>query len=427
MGIKYMVLWMASLSGLMAGTLSLDEAIGQTLRTHPDMQMAEMRHESAQIDSRSAQSALSPRLDANIGYYPTKTFVMPANGTFSTRESDAFHADITGSYSLWDAGRLRERYSASLRNEESEASMQRVSQNILIEQVWLRYYTLAYLDALIDTAEHSVRFYNAQYTQALNMRASGLKTEADASRFKASLMLSQDALSAARTEMEKTRLALELLMGSDEAVVLDKEALTGRADTITIPPLETLRQELITQNPKLQALRASIVSKKSLSEASLHERYGSIALVGSYGVDNSLSTYDSSLIGVIGTIPLYDGGKLSSEAQKSRISYSLAQKEYESSERLLWQELYGAYHDFKRSDASIAVQMSVITATNTSLSLMEGRYQQGLATYVDVLESQSVLENARIALAAAKFQKIRAFAQIQRLLNKGCENDICKK
>jgi outer membrane protein TolC len=68
----------------------------------------------------------------------------------------------------------------------------------------------------------------------------------------------------------------------------------------------------------------------------------------------------------------------------------------------------------------------VIDATAKSLHLIGGRYAQGLATYVDVLESQSTLENAKSDLVQAKYQKISAYAHLQRLLNKGCVNDICK-
>jgi len=88
----------------------------------------------------------------------------------------------------------------------------------------------------------------------------------------------------------------------------------------------------------------------------------------------------------------------------------------------LWQEIYGAYRDFKRADISIKSKESVIEATTKSLHLIGGRYAQGLATYVDVLESQSTLENAKSELAQVKYQKISAYAHVQKLLNQG-END----
>ncbi|MDD5159062.1 MAG: TolC family protein [Sulfuricurvum sp.] len=424
---KFFLLFVFTLSAS-AGVLTLDEAVLMALKSHPDVQSASLKVESANADTRSIQASLYPRIDLNADYFPTKTFVMPSNGTFSTRQNNAFHADVSASYTLWDFGRNVDRRQAAGYNEEESASDKVSLENSIIEQVWLRYTTVAYLERLIDTAQKSSQFYKEQYHQSVKMREAGLKTQADESRFKASWMEADEHLRATRAEVDKTLLALGLLVGSNQPITIDEEDFDRRVNAIsyTADDLGLLRQELSKNNPKLIALKAIIDHSKALSDAASKEAYGTVSLVGSYGHDNSLSSYDSSQIGVKGTIPLYDGGKMSADAQKSRIAFTLAQKEYESAERALWQELYGAIIDLKRSDETIATKTGVIDATQRALSLMEGRYAQGLATYIDVLESQSVLESARIAHAEAKLQKIRAWAQIRRLLNKGCDNDICK-
>lgn len=408
--------------------LTLEEAIERTLKTHPNGQIASLQYESAVEATKSADSALYPRIDANANYFPTKTFVMPTNGVFSTKQGNAFHADVSTSYSLWDFGRSRDKINASLSSQEGADSTKKLTQSELIQQVWLQYYGVAYAHSLIDTADASVKFYEGEYSQARNMRLNGLKIEADELRFKASLMESQNRAATARSEYDKGRLALGLLIGSDELISVKKEDLDQRSEAITTQnsSLEVLRQELRRNNPRLKVLRSSIDSAKALSNLSNNEKYGNVALSGSYGYDNSLSSYDSYQAGITGTIPLYDGGKLSAEAQKSRIAHAISQKEFESAERELWQELYGAYRDLMDADTSIQAKEGVIEATAKSLHLSEGRYKQGLATYVDVLEAQSTLENAHAGSAEAKYQKIRAFAQIQKLLNKGCENDVCK-
>lgn len=412
---------------LNAGTVTLDEAVGMALKSHPDAQSASLRHESAKADSRIVASSLRPRIDLNADYFPTKTFVMPANGLFSTRQSDAFHADISGSYPLWDFGRNSDRRHAASSKEDEAGAGKTLVQNSLIEQVWVRYYTVAYLEQLIETATKSAQFYKAQYKRSVGMREAGMKTAADESRFKASWLESDEHLSAARAEYDKALLSLGLLIGSSESVAIEKGSFDRRVETLSYTQdIGQLRKELSVHNPQLQKLRMSIDHTKSLSDAAEKEAYGSVMLVGSYGIDNSLSYYDSSQVGIRGTIPLYDGGKLSAEAQKNRIAHTLAQKEYEAAEQALWLELYDAYSDLKRSDETIAAKAGVIDATVMALNLMEGRYAQGLATYIEVLESQNMLESARIAHAEAKFQKIRAYAQIQKLLNKGCDNDVCK-
>lgn len=411
---------------LQANGLTLDDAIALALKTHPQAQAAALRFQSSQADTKSAYASLYPRIDLNGEYYPAKTVVMPSNGTLSTKQTDAFHTDVSGSYTLWDFGRNDHQIQALQHVQEGSATDKQSIENTLIEQVWLQYTSIVYLNKLIETAQKSAEFYKAQYAQAVKMREVGLKTQADESRFKASWLEADDHLSAAHNEKQKALMTLELLVGSDSVVTIDEADFDHRINALsmTLGDNTTLRQELTRHNPQLQKLRTLINRDKALSQASEKQSYGNVTLTGSYGYDNSLASYDSTQIGIRGTIPLYEGGRLSAEAQKSRIAITLAQKEYDNTEKTLWQQLYGAMIDFNRYEQTIIAKESVINATQKTLTLIQGRYAQGLATYIDVLESQSVLENARIAHADAKVQKIRAWLTLQRLLNKGNQNGM---
>ena len=408
--------------------LTLNEAIEETLKTNPIAHIASLHYESTVEESKNVNSALYPRIDINSAYYPTKTYVMPSNGTFATKQNDGIHADITAIYSLWDAGRTNNRIDAASSAQDGALFNQKLTQNELIEQVWLRYYGVAYADALIVASESSVKFYEGAYNQALSMHKSGLKTEADELRFQASLLESRDYLKRAQNEYEKTKLSLEVLVGRNDPITVRQTDLDEKANAI-IPQnqtLESLREELRLSNPQLKALNATVIQNKALSDAVSSQQYGEVFLVGSAGYDDSLSSYDTYQAGITGSLPLYDGGKLSAEAQKSRIAYSISKQEFESVERELWQMLYGAYKDLQRTDETIKAKEGVIVATSKNLRLVEERYKQGLSTYIDVLESQNTLDSAQAGLAEAKYQKIRAYALMQKLLNQGCDNDVCK-
>ena len=423
---KTTIIFLFLFSALHAAPLTLEHAIAMALNSNPQTQAALLRIQSSQADTKAAKGTLYPRIDLNAEYYPTTTVVIPSNGTFSTRQTDAFHADVSGSYSLWDFGRNENMIQASQHTQEGNVADKTFVENSLIEQVWLQSTTIAYLEQLIDTAQKSAEFYKAQYAQAVKMREVGLKTQADESRFKASWLEADDHHSAAHAQKAKALMALELLTASDAPITIDQADFDRRTSALSmvLENAPALRQELSQSNPQLQKLRMLISRDRAVSSAISKQSYGSVTLVGAYGYDNSLSSYDTSQIGVRASIPLYDGGKLDADAQKSRIALTLTQKEYEITERELWQELYDSMIDLNRFDETIAAKEGMMSATQKALSLMQGRYAQGLATYIDVLESQSVLENTRVAHADAKLQKIRAWLTIQRLLNKGNQNGM---
>lgn len=411
----------------MAGTLTLNDAINRTLLNHPNTHIASLHYENTLAEIKNLDAARYPKVDLNGGYYPTKTYVMPAQGIFSTKQHDGFHTDVTAVYSLWDAGRMNIKTTAALSAKEGAKSTQKLTQSELIEQVWLRYYGVAYAKRVIDSAESSVKLYESLYTQAINMRKNGLKTEADELRFNASRMEARDRLIWAKSEYDKACVALGLLVGSNEPIDVEKFLLEERSDGIDVRmmDIESLHQALRDTNPRLKILQSAIVQTKALSEVSEAEHYGEVAVVAGASYDNSLSSYDSYHAGIVGTIPLYDGGKLSAQSQKSRIEYTLVLRELENTERILWQELYGAYRDTLRADETIKAKREVVQATQKALLLLQERYKQGLATYIDILEAQKTLDAAHLGVADGQYQKIRSFVLIEKLLDKGCDNHGC--
>lgn len=425
---RFVITLIISTTISIAASLSIDEAVKQALETHPNAKIALLNYQETQAEANVQRAELYPKVILNGEYYPTKTFVMPVNGQFSTKQNDALHADVTTTYALFDFGRTQNRITAAQYKKDGAHSQQKLTQNELIEQVWLRYYGVAYTASLIDAAQSSVTFYERAYQQALHMRLSGLKTEADELRFKASLMEAQEHFAQAQSEYDKASFSLGILIGENGLAKVEKNILDQKLDDISankdVP--ESLRQKLRESNPRLKALQAAISQNKALSDAAGNERFGEIQLRASAGYDSSLSSYDTYQAGIVGSIPLYDGGKISAEAQKSRIAHSLAQQEFDKAERELWEDLYRTYRDLIHSDETIRAKGGVIEATTKSVTLIQERYRQGLATQIDVLESQSTLDATKFALIGAKYQKIAAYAHMQKLLNQGCDNDVCQ-
>jgi len=411
-----------------AGTLTLEEAIEKTFKTDPTIQIASLRYDGALQEGKIANAGRYPSIHLNGAYYPTKTYVMPTNGTFSTKQNEGIHADVSGVYSLWDGGRIHQTITAAQRAQDGAKSTQKMTQNERIEEVLVRFYAVAFSKAVIQSAESSVAFYDELYTQALNMRKNGLKTEADELRFNASRMEARDRLEWAKNEYDKASMALGVLVGSSEPVDVETSQLQERAQRIQIHPMniESLRQALKTDNSQLKALQANVNRAKAINEASEAQRYGEITLVASAAYDDSLSAYDSYHAGIVGSVPLYDGGKLTAQSQKSRIEHTIALQELQSAERALWQELYGAYRDMLRADETIKVKHEVFEATQKALVFLKERYKQGLSSYVDVLEAQKTLDEAQTAIAEGEYQKIRSFARVEKLLDKGCDHYGCQ-
>lgn len=417
---RSIVLFLVLVSSAMAESFSVEQAVQKALESHPDTKIAQLGIERSVSETKGSRADLLPQLNLNASYYPNKTFVMPQNGVFSTRKSDAIHTDLSAKYLLWDGGGSGAKHQAAKINEKTLSYRKEEIAQEVAEQVKQLYYTIDFLQNRIRSAQASVRFYDEQFKRAHALYRAGLKTEADESRFAASRYGAEEALRTLESERRKNVYRLSQLMGAEE----NAEILEGSLETRfqSIPErveFETLQAQLSTHNPKLGSLARGIESAKLGIDAAEGERYGTIEAVAQYAWDESLSSYDSSFVGVVGNIPLYDGGKKESQLQKAKIDHALAQQEYDRSRDLLEQALFDAVQDFNRSNHLLKTQQAIEGSAQKTLTLMQGRYVQGLVGYVDVLEAQSLYEQSQSGIDEAKLLKVLAWERIEKLLNRG--------
>ena len=80
------------------------------------------------------------------------------------------------------------------------------------------------------------------------------------------------------------------------------------------------------------------------------------------------------------------------------------------------QELTQALGLFRNAGQRVAVQLVSVAATEEDLRLQQQRYALGAATILDVLTSQSALNQARNALITARFDQRVARARLEALI-----------
>jgi len=216
------------------------------------------------------------------------------------------------------------------------------------------------------------------------MKNVGLKTEADSERLYASLLEAKDLLATSRNEGRKFIHLLRVLTGIVEDNITIEDDFTERSRTILPSFTDAQWHKMLTNNnAELKALSSKIKQSQSLYESSKTEHYGTVISVGSVGND------------------------------------TLHSREY-----TLWQELYESILDTNRLDNTIEAKKMAARALGKTVTITEGRYKEGLSTYIEVLEAQRAYDNARISQNAAMLQKIASMAHIQRLIPQGVTHDI---
>ncbi len=400
---------------LFSQTLTLEQSIQKTLQNHPDVKTFALRVSQSHSAYDVSFSQYLPQVNLQANYNAVQTFVFPANGTFNTIDDDSWSAGASVKQKIWDFSKTSAQVNASkVDTMISQLSLENIKA-LLVSKVKSLYELMLVQREAVTVREEDLKTKEAYYKQSLAFVEQGLKTNADSSRFLSAVYLSKESLAESQAEFEKARNSLSLYIGEsiDSDVVLESKLLESDFNA----PAD-VEQKILAQNYQLKITTQNIEKNKLLHKSAQASHYGSIDAVGSYNHISSLNEYDSKLLGVTLNIPLYSGGRVSAEAQKAEIGAQIAKEQKASAKLALKEESENLLTDINKYRFTIEAKKAQLDSSQQTTLLLDGRYKEGLATYIEVLDATALELNAKLGLLNAKYQLAQAINRLQYLQGK---------
>ena len=404
---------------LHAERLTLQETLSQSLQHYPQLRATALKVAQSKSAYRSAYADYLPQVNLTAQYNGVQTFVFPVNGAFHTVDDQGWSATVALKQKVWDFSQTKLRVHAKKVDETIAKLSLEEAKAQLAYRVKSLYATMVLQQEAIDVRKADLRTKEAYYKQAQALLKEGLKTKADTARLRSALFVAKESLESAKSAYNKARKSLELYMGSsiDPAVELDHSVLKQQLQV----QKKRLYAALEQQNYTLAIERKNIEKNRLLKEAAKASHYGSVDLVASYSHLDTLNAYDAKVAGVTLNIPLYTGGRLQAEAKKAALSTQIAQEERASLDLSLKEELTNLLLDIEHYGVTIAAKKALIVSAKETEAVMQGRYAQGLATYIELLDADTLLLDANLGLLEAYYQRALALYRIDYL--KGIYNE----
>ena len=395
--------------------LTLQKSIDKVLLNYPDVKSFQLKVKHSQASYDSTFSAYLPQINLQAQYNLTQTYVFPANGTFSTQDDSGWNAGVNLKQKLWDFAQTSSKINASKVDKEISKLSLKELKALLAFKVKSLYELMVVQSEAIDVRKKDLETKEAYYAQSLALVEQGLKTKADANRFLSSVYVAKDNLTIAETSYTKAKEALSLYMNEKipddvalERDFLEREFVSG----------ENIQKDVIKENYNLQIDAKNIEKNLYLHKSAQASHYGSLDLVASYNHIDTLNAYDSKLAGISLNIPLYSGGKVSSEAQKAQINAQIATQQRLSRELALKEELSNLLLDIERYNKTVEAKKAQLRAAQSTKDVLDGRYKEGLSTYIEVLDATSLVLNAELGLLEAYYSRALSIDRIDYLKGK---------
>jgi len=386
---------------LQAQYISQEEAIQKALNYHPDIKRFILQVTSTQEGVKTSRSAYLPQLNLNAEYDPLRTYVLPQNGQFNTIDSDGWQAGVVLNQKIWDFGKTSSSIDASKIETKIATLSLADAKALLAYNVKLQYNLMVVQRKAVEVRQKDLEAKDALYKQSDAMVKQGMKTRADSTRFLSAYYVAQDNLSISQASLEKARVALSLFIGEEISpnVSLQEEILLSQQKK------EVSYNDIQSSNPQLLSAEENLHKSALLYESADAAHYGSIDAVASYNYQDTLNSYDATLVGITLTVPLYVGGRISAQAQQAKLAQESAKATYESKVLGLRQEVQALQVDLVRYEKTIEAKKSQLEASKETMTLLNARYKEGLSTYIEVLDATALYLNAELGLLEAYYSR----------------------
>jgi len=383
-----------------AKTLSVEESIEDALKNHPDIKKLSLGVEQSGSLVTIAEADYLPQLNVAAQYNPHNTFVIPQNGQFNTITDDNWQVEARLNQKIYDFSKTTSTIKAYEKNQNIAALSLADAKALLVLNVKNTYDTALFQTHTLEVRKKDLQTKEALYKQAQALVSEGLKTEADATTILSALYNAEDALALSNADLQKSLLKLSYYMGKkiDTDTTLVENTSTCKAQDKAL-----LLEKSYANNLVLKGSQEEIARDGLFYSATKAQNYGSIDAMASYMHQNSINEYDTSMVGIGVSIPLYSGGRISAQSEQARITQEMAKESYKTKKLLLEEEIEGLMIDLERYEHTMKAKEALINSSSATKEIVQARYKEGLATYIEILDASATHLYAQLGLLEANF------------------------
>lgn len=119
------------------------------------------------------------------------------------------------------------------------------------------------------------------------------------------------------------------------------------------------------------------------------------------------------------SVPIFEGGRNRANLKVAEVDRDIAVAQYEKAIQVAFREVADALAQRGTIDEQVAAQQSLTDATAESFRLSEARYERGVDSYLNVLDSQRSLYAAQQNLISARLIRLNNLVSLYKVLGGG--------
>ncbi|WP_368928707.1 TolC family protein, partial [Mixta calida] len=185
---------------------------------------------------------------------------------------------------------------------------------------------------------------------------------------------------------------------------------------------------LARRRPDIRQAEANLHAATANIGVSVAQLFPSLSLTGQLGVRNTDASYLDNWsshfysYGPALSIPIFQGGRLVSSVRLSRAQQASSALNYRQTVLTALQDVENALVSYRTDQERVTQLDETVSALQSSFDLASDSYKKGLSTFLDVLDAQRQLSQAKQQAEQARVQSSLDLVALYKALGGGWEN-----
>ncbi len=411
--------------------VTLGEAIEMAQRNSPAIVQARGLDRTAAASRRQAIGTFIPNLNlsASTGH-TVGTSINPNSGQLQAISGNpwSYGNGLSFNLQLFDGGSrfadLR-RFRATADAADVTALSSRFDASLQVKQQF--YAALAARES--EAAARSQLEQAEQQLKASSARvAAGVATKSDSLRSAIQVGNAQLTVLTSQNDLRVANAALTRVTGSTTTIT------ASPADTLdsSAPlPTEAELAELVDDGPAIRLAKANVDVSKAAKRSQKSSYYPTVNMTYNYTFNQNSGGFTGGNLFLFSggnpnrqsvnfslSYPIFNGFQREAQAVQADVSLDNAEAQLRDAKLAARQNLTSLLRTVQNAQARVEVQRASIAAAEEDLRVQQQRYALGASTLLDLLTSQTQLNQARQAFIQARFDGRVARAQLSSLIGR---------
>jgi multidrug efflux system outer membrane protein len=401
----------------------LQDLIQVALTNNYDLRIILTRVDQARAIQAQTRSQFLPQVgyggEANRGKNEYLGLPTPNGGQIG-------NSYIAGFEALWEIdlwGRVRRMNEAARANYMATQEGRRNVMISLVSGVARAYFELLELDDQLAIAQRTKNSYERTLKLFSDQHAGGLASKLEVSRAELALRTVTATVPEIERQIALKENEINTLLGRNPGPVARNSTLLAQEMPVEIPV--GLPSTLLERRPDVRAAEQQVRAANAGIGVAIGDFFPRIGLTTFYGGTSTdfdkLLKSEANIWSAAATAagPLFTGGRLTGRYRQTKAAFEEARLSYQQTALGAFREVSDALISHRRYNDERVEQSQAVGAGREAVELATTRYQEGKASYYEVLEAQQQLFPAENTLSRIEAARRLAVIQLYQALGGG--------